>query len=168
MNQLLFALSAGCLGSLLMEQLIQPAILPFWRRPLATLPVHLGSWVLVFTVLLIVLQRPWFAAGFVTCLQLVLIQCNQAKWRTLKEPFLVQDFDYFVDAVKHPRLYLPFFGIGLATAASLAGAAVIVLFFWLEPWWLANTPLPAPYTLRTPPSLSTCIFRRSLQHEKKH
>lgn len=140
MSQLLFALLTGSLGSLLMEKLIQPAVLPFWRRPLATLLVHLASWGLAFTTLLIVLQRPWFAAAFVTCLQLVIIQCNQAKWHSLKEPFLVQDFDYFVDAVKHPRLYLPFFGIGLAISASLAGAAAIALFVWLEPWWLASTP----------------------------
>ncbi|QOR37453.1 LTA synthase family protein [Billgrantia diversa] len=140
MSMALIALLAGWLASLLLERLVRPVIVPVWHRPPATLLVHLGAWSLAFTALLVVLQRPWFAASFATCLHLVLIQSNHVKWKTLKEPFLVQDFDYFIDMLKYPRLYLPFFGIGLAVTASLAGGMAILLFFWLEPWWLGYTP----------------------------
>lgn len=133
MITLLLAWLTGGLASFLLEALIRPRLLPPWRRPAATLLVHFGSWCLLYAAFLLLVQRPWFATAFILSLQLVLIQSNHAKWTTLKEPFLFQDFEYFLDAIRHPRLYLPFFGIGLAIAASLAGAATIGAFLWWEP-----------------------------------
>lgn len=134
----LLALLMGGIASFLGELLVRPRLLPPWRRPIAALLIHLGSWCLLYAIFLALVQRPWFAAAFILCLQLVLVQSNHVKWKTLKEPFLFQDFDYFLDAVRHPRLYLPFFGIALAIGASLAGATAIALFFWLEPWLVAQ------------------------------
>lgn len=134
----LLALVAGALVSVVMEHLVRPAPLPLRQRPAATLQVHLASWLLLYSAFLVVVQRPWFATAFILCLQLVLLQTNLAKWRSLKEPFLYQDFEYFVDAVRHPRLYLPFFGIWLAIGASLAGAAAITAFIWIEPWLIGT------------------------------
>ncbi|WP_445000736.1 LTA synthase family protein [Halomonas mongoliensis] len=134
----LLAWLTGGVASFLLEGLIRPRLLPPWRRPAAALLIHLGSWCLLYAAFLLLVQRPWFAMAFILCLQLVLIQSNHVKWKTLKEPFLFQDFDYFLDAIRHPRLYLPFFGIGLAIGASLAGAAAIALLFWLEPWLVAQ------------------------------
>ncbi|WP_035573192.1 LTA synthase family protein [Halomonas halocynthiae] len=134
----LLALVAGALVSVAMEHLVRPAPLPLRQRPVAALQVHLASWLLLYSAFLLVVQRPWFATAFILCLQLVLLQTNLAKWRSLKEPFLYQDFEYFVDAVRHPRLYLPFFGIWLAIGASLAGAAAIAAFLWIEPWLIGT------------------------------
>lgn len=135
MTPLLLAFSLGGTLSFLLEALIRPRVRPPWRRPLAAVLVHLGSWCLIYAAFLLLVQRPWFAAVFILCLQLVLLQSHHVKWCSLKEPFLVQDFEYFLDAIRHPRLYLPFFGIWLASAASLAGAAAIAAFLWWELWW---------------------------------
>lgn len=137
----LMALMAGALVSVAMERLVRPAPQPLRQRPGAALQIHLASWLLLYSAFLLVVQRPWFATAFILCLQLVLLQTNLVKWRSLKEPFLYQDFEYFVDAVRHPRLYLPFFGIWLAIGASLAGAAAISAFVWLEPWLVSTVGL---------------------------
>jgi hypothetical protein len=72
----------------------------------------------------------------------VLIAVNHAKFRALKEPFILQDFEYFTDALRHPLLYIPFFGITKTVSLITAGAIAIGLFFWFEPplyqqggWW---------------------------------
>ena len=131
------ALLAPWLGGLLLsyaiEALLRPAVATPWRRSMASHGVHLGSWCLLFALFLLLVQRPWFAAVFVLSLQMVVVQSSNTKSATLKEPFICQDFEYFLDAIRHPRLYVPFFGIGLAIAASSAGAMAIAAFLWLEP-----------------------------------
>jgi hypothetical protein len=123
---------SGLALTFVIEALLRPPVEAFWRRPPSTLAVHLGSWCLLFVLFLLVLQRPWFAVAFIASLQLVLVQSSNTKSATLKEPFICQDFEYFLDAIQHPRLYVPFFGIGLAVAASSAGALAIAVFLWLE------------------------------------
>lgn len=123
---------SGLALTLVIEALLRPSVMPFWRRSIATLAVHLGSWTLLFGMFLLVLQRPWFSLVFITSLQMVVVQSSNTKSRTLREPFICQDFEYFLDAIRHPRLYVPFFGIGLAIAASSAGALAITVFLIFE------------------------------------
>ncbi|PXX93962.1 LTA synthase family protein [Halomonas heilongjiangensis] len=125
-------LLAGLGLSFAIEALLRPAVRPPWRRAPVTLALHLASWLTLFALFLLVLQRPWFAAGLIAALQLVVVQSSNVKSRTLNEPFICHDFEYFLDALRHPRLYVPFFGIGLAIAAGSAGAAAIAAFLWLE------------------------------------
>ncbi|MEF8723683.1 MAG: hypothetical protein V5B30_14155 [Candidatus Accumulibacter delftensis] len=61
-----------------------------------------------FSCLLLVLQRPFFAASALLAGMLFLVLVSNAKYHALREPFIFQDFEYFSDAFKHPRLYLPF------------------------------------------------------------
>ena len=124
---------SGLLLSYAIEALLRPAVSLPWRRSVASHGVHLGSWCLLFALFLLAVQRPWFAVVFILSLQLVVVQSSNTKSATLKEPFICQDFEYFLDAIKHPRLYVPFFGIGLAIAASSAGALAIAAFLWFEP-----------------------------------
>lgn len=135
-------LLVGLLGSLVAEALLSPRPHPVWQKSIAANGVHLGSWLLLFGLFTLVLQRPWFAVVFVLSLQLVVVQSSNTKTRTLREPFICHDFEYFWDAIMHPRLYVPFFGIGLAIAASSAGAVAIGSFVYFEPslvsQWGAN------------------------------
>ncbi|RUR32198.1 LTA synthase family protein [Vreelandella andesensis] len=126
-------LLVGLLASLLFEALLNPRPRPPWKRGIAANIVHVGSWLLLFGIFILLLQRPWFAIVFVLSLQLVVVQSSNTKSRTLNEPFICHDFEYFWDAVLHPRLYVPFFGIGLAIAASSAGAVAIGSFLFFEP-----------------------------------
>ncbi|HBA00272.1 MAG TPA: capsular biosynthesis protein, partial [Halomonas sp.] len=136
LSSLLVSLSlpllVGLLGSLAFEALLSPRPTPLWKRSIAANTIHLGSWLLLFGMFTLLLQRPWFAVVFVLSLQLVVIQSSNTKSKTLNEPFICHDFEYFWDAILHPRLYVPFFGIGLAIAASSAGAIAIGSFLYLE------------------------------------
>ncbi|RDE50529.1 MAG: LTA synthase family protein [Candidatus Accumulibacter meliphilus] len=116
---------AGAGLCLLLERLLRPPVLPFWKWPLAALAIHLGVWLGLFTCLLLVLQRPLFAASALLAGMLFLVLVSNAKYHALREPFIFQDFEYFSDVFKHPRLYLPFLGAGKAALAVLAfGGAV--------------------------------------------
>ena len=89
-----------------------------WRRPLAAIGVHVGVWTLAFALELALFQRPYFGVANVLAIQLLIVLVSNAKYRALREPFVYPDFEYFTDAIKHPRLYLPFFGLIRALAAG--------------------------------------------------
>ncbi|MFC0268650.1 LTA synthase family protein [Kushneria aurantia] len=126
--------------TLALSWLLRPRPQPLWQRARSIRVAEIASWGLQFSFWAVLLQRPWFAAVVLASLQLLIIQISNTKSRTLGEPFLFQDFEYFLDAIRHPRLYLPFFGIGLTIAASLAGLAAITAGFILEPSLLAHGP----------------------------
>ena len=110
----------GLALSFAMETLLRPRPDAPWRRPPAALAVHAGVWFAAFSLELALFRRPVFAAANVLAIQCVLVLVSNAKYRALREPFVYADFSYFTDALRHPRLYLPFFGLRLAVLA-LAG-----------------------------------------------
>ena len=104
---------------------------PPLRRPVAAWAVHAGIWLVVHGMLTILLGRPWFAmaAGLAALLTVVLV--NNAKFKALHEPFVFQDYEYFTDAIRYPRLYIPFFGWWKFLLAT-AGFVTAVGIGW---WW---------------------------------
>lgn len=113
----LSALLPGLVASWAMECLLQPRPAAVWCRPLAANLTHIGVWLLAFAFELVLFRRPYFAMANVLAIELVLILVSRAKHYSLQEPFVYPDFEYFTDAIRHPRLYLPFFGWGNALAA---------------------------------------------------
>lgn len=126
-------LLVGLILSVVMEYLLTPQSRPIWKRPGVSLLLHLGSWLLLYAAELVLFRRPWFAMGNVLAIQLLIVLVNNAKYHAMREPFLVHDFEYFTDAIKHPRLYLPFFGILNALLAFCAFIGVLVAGVILEP-----------------------------------
>lgn len=134
----------GLAISLVIEQQLKPGVSPMLQRPPAALALHCGLWLLVFACELIQFRRPWFAVVATLTMQIVLVLVNNAKVRTLHEPFVVQDFEYFIDTLRHPRLYLPFFGLRTCLLAALGFLLALVTGLHLE------SPLTA--------TLSTAVF----------
>lgn len=132
---------AGLALSFLLELLLNPRPRPFWQRPLAASLLHCGLWLLLFAGELLLFRRPWFAMANVQALLLLVVLVNNAKVHSLREPFIFQDFDYFTDALKYPRLYLPFLGVW-RTVAAIAGFGV-ALFGGLT----LETPLTALFSI---------------------
>jgi hypothetical protein len=111
---------AGLALSFSIERLMRPGVSLVRQRPPAALALHCGLWLLVFAFELALFRRPWFAAFVVLTILAILVLVNNAKFDALREPFIVQDFEYFIDTLRHPRLYLPFFGLGKALLATVA------------------------------------------------
>lgn len=114
---LLPAVLLGLVASWMLEGLLQPRPVAVWRRPIAANLTHVAVWLLVFAAELVLFRRPFFAMVNVLAIELVLVLVSRAKYHSLQEPFVYPDFEYFTDAFKHPRLYLPFFGWFNAIAA---------------------------------------------------
>jgi hypothetical protein len=127
------ALFTGLGLSFLVERLLQPGVLPFWRRPPASFAIHLGLWLLLFAAELLLFRRPWFGVANVLAILLLVVLVSNAKFQSLREPFIFQDFEYFTDALKHPRLYLPFFGLWKALLAALGYGAALFVGLTFEP-----------------------------------
>ncbi len=125
-------LLAGVCLSILFERLLQPGTTPVWKRSWATHCIHVGLLLLVFAFALVVLRRPWFATAIVMACLLLIVQVSNAKYHSLREPFIFQDFEYFTDALKHPRLYLPFLGVGRAIIVFLGFGAAFYAGLTLE------------------------------------
>jgi len=122
--ELLISVLAGVTLSFFIESLLQPKVIPVWKRGFFAFSIHTGIFLLVFTVLFALLLRPWFSIVIVLAFILFVVQVNNAKFHSLREPFIYQDFEYFTDAIKHPRLYIPFLGLikALIIFISFSGA----------------------------------------------
>ncbi|WP_324879705.1 LTA synthase family protein [Herbaspirillum sp.] len=118
------AWAAGLLLSLFIEALMTPR--PALLRPWGAWALHTALWTLAFDVCVLLLGRPWFSMAIVSAIMLTFILVNNAKQKALREPFVFQDYEYFTDAIRHPRLYIPFLGwfkfIGAAAGFVLAVA----------------------------------------------
>mgnify|MGYP003945538167 CR=1 FL=1 len=131
----------GASLSFLVEQLLQPRPPPFWKRPSATFAIHAGLWLLLFAFELSVFRRPWFATTIVLAFIFFVVMVGNAKFHSMREPFLFQDFEYFTDALKHPRLYIPFLGWWRALMALAAFGLALYAGMKLESPLLGPVPL---------------------------
>ena len=117
----------GLAFSFVLEQLHRPRpLLPWQRRP-GYLLIHSGLWLLLYLIEFVQFGRPWLALCLTSTIFYVLVLINHAKFNALREPFIYQDFEYFLDMLKHPRLYLPFFGF----LKILLCLAAVGLALWL-------------------------------------
>jgi hypothetical protein len=116
------------------------------RARAAGAAIHLGLWLAAFGGLSALSRRPVLAAGGVLALQLVLLAVDAAKRRALREPLVYADIGLFSQALRYPRLYLPYLGLGgaLAVAAAVTAAACAALL---------EVPLASVW-----PSLGACAF----------
>jgi hypothetical protein len=126
----LAAALAGLVLSVAIEGLMTPR--PPMARPWAAWALHGGLWLSAHAVLTLVLGRPWFAAAAVSAFLLMLVLVNNAKFKALREPFVFQDYEYFTDAIRHPRLYIPFLGWGKFLAAAAGFVLAVAVGLWME------------------------------------
>jgi hypothetical protein len=103
------------------------------QRSLQDWRIHLGIWTLIFMLELLVWQRPWFAGINALALVLLLVVVSNVKQQLLREPFVFMDVEYFTDLLRHPRLYLPFFGVRLTAVLLAVFFAAVYLAIEREP-----------------------------------
>jgi Sulfatase len=130
-SSILLPCAIGVLISIGLEQCLRPRP-RLIGRPLSAWCLHLGLWMLAFAFELLLFHRPYFAVFNILAFVLLVILVSNAKWSSLGEPFVYQDFEYFLDAIKHPRLYLPFFGPWLAVTLAVLFALLFYAGLRLE------------------------------------
>ena len=126
----LAAAFAGLALSAVIERLMTPR--PLLARPWAAWALHAGLWLSAHAPLALALGRPWFAAAAVSAFLLLLVLVNNAKFKSLREPFVFQDYEYFTDAIRHPRLYIPFLGWGKFLGAVAGFVLAVAVGWWGE------------------------------------
>lgn len=130
-SSLIWAALGGFILSIALEKLLVPR--PPLRRPLSSWLLHGGVWCFSLGCLYLLTGRPWFSAINVLAVWLLILMVSNAKYDSLREPFVCADFEYFSDAVRFPRLYLPFFGIGKAAGLAVVFIAYLGAGLYFEP-----------------------------------
>lgn len=127
-----FASTVGFGLSFAIVALLRPAIPAPWHWAGRGMALHAGIWLLLHAMLTLALGRPWFAMAIGLALLMLVIQVSNAKYHALKESFVFQDFEYFTDAIRHPRLYIPFLGWWKFAMIAVAVVGALVVGLWLE------------------------------------
>ncbi len=120
----------GLTVSVAIERLMVPC--PLLARPWPAWALHVGLWLVFYALLVLLLGRPWFSAAVISAFLLMLVLVNNAKVRALHEPFVFQDYEYFTDAIRHPRLYIPFLGWWKFLGAAAGFVLAISIGLWGE------------------------------------
>lgn len=138
-------------GSGLLVHFLECLIVPRRGRGLQRDPachfLHWGICLVTLSLLILILQRPYFALTVLGAFVFLVVMVNNAKFHSLREPFVFQDFEYFTDALKHPRLYLPFLGWWRAVAAIVVACLAIWAGFSFESSLVADVGWPAFFVL---------------------
>ena len=133
----LVPLVAGLVISFCIEQFLHPR--PRLRtRHAQAFAMHSGLWLVLFGVGLAIWQRPYFASGLNLLGMLLIVLVSNTKFATLREPFLFFDFRFFKALLRHPRLYLPFFGVWSAVACAAGFVVLCVIALRVEPSMLSQ------------------------------
>ncbi|KAF1029035.1 MAG: hypothetical protein GAK40_00677 [Burkholderia plantarii] len=113
------------------------------RRPLCSPLLHVLAVVFLADLALAATARPIISAAAALALVGLAAAVSNAKYETLREPFVFTDLSLFSQLFAHPRLYLPFLSVGKVLAIA-AGIVVVVAGFLAEP---VASPYPASVAL---------------------
>lgn len=102
------------------------------RRAALALGVHVASVLFIACVILALTHRPHFAAFLALALVALASAVSNAKFASLREPFVFTDLSLFSQLFSHPRLYLPFLSTATVVAMVLGSVALAGGFF-LDP-----------------------------------
>ncbi|AOK46147.1 capsular biosynthesis protein [Burkholderia sp. MSMB617WGS] len=101
------------------------------RRPLLSSVLHILSVVFLLDLVFAVTSRPLFSACASLALVGLVAAVSNAKYESLREPFVFTDLSLFSQLFSHPRLYLPFLSVGKVVAIG-AGIVLVVAGFIVE------------------------------------
>ncbi len=108
------------------------------RRPFLAGALHTASVLFVACVILALTRRPHFAAFLALALVALAGAVSNAKFTSLREPFVFTDLSLFSQLFSHPRLYLPFLS-ATTVVAMVLGSVALAAGFFLDPAVSAQT-----------------------------
>lgn len=140
-------------------------------RPLLSSMLHILSVGLLAGLAFALTSRPIFSACAALALVGLVAAVSNAKYESLREPFVFTDLSLFSQLFAHPRLYLPFLSAGKVVAIG-AGIVLVIAGFVAErplppaaaaPSWLAvalSFALAVAIAARLPLTLEPSIDQR--------
>ncbi|WP_206127752.1 sulfatase-like hydrolase/transferase [Burkholderia sp. Ac-20379] len=102
------------------------------RRPLLSLSLHILSVLFLADLAFALTSRPIFSAFVALALVGLVAAVSNAKYESLREPFVFTDLSLFSQLFSHPRLYLPFLSAGKVIAIGV-GIVLVIAGFIAEP-----------------------------------
>ncbi|WP_425123197.1 LTA synthase family protein [Burkholderia gladioli] len=148
---LVFALTAA--PSCALERVALPR--GSWRRPWLSSWLHILAVYCFANLTIAVTARPIFSAFATLALVGLLAAVSNAKYESLREPFVFTDLSLFSQLFSHPRLYLPFLSIGKVVAIG-AGIVLVIAGF------IAERPAP-PYPASVSLPVAALLFVLALR-----
>ncbi len=131
-TMIFLTLGVTLLLSFIPEWFLKPRV-AISARSSVSFVIHVLVIVLIFSVIFLLLRRPYFSGLVALGTLCVFVIVSNAKHKTLREPLVVSDIAMFSQAFKHPRLYLPFLGIVPAIGAPLMAGVFIFFVIKYEP-----------------------------------
>jgi len=101
------------------------------RRPWLSSVLHILSVLFIFDLVFAVTSRPLFSAGASLALVGLVAAVSNAKYESLREPFVFTDLSLFSQLFSHPRLYLPFLSVDKVVAIGV-GIVLVIAGFVIE------------------------------------
>lgn len=101
------------------------------RRPLLSSVLHIVAVLFVFDLVFAATCRPLFSACASLALVGLVAAVSNAKYESLREPFVFTDLSLFSQLFSHPRLYLPFLSVGKVVAIGV-GILLVITGFVVE------------------------------------
>nr|WP_186037434.1 LTA synthase family protein [Burkholderia gladioli] len=147
----MFALTAA--PSFALERVALPR--GSWRRPWLSSWLHILAVYCFANLTIAVTARPIFSAFATLALVGLLAAVSNAKYESLREPFVFTDLSLFSQLFSHPRLYLPFLSIGKVVAIG-AGIVLVIAGF------IAERPAP-PYPASVSLPVAALLFVLALR-----
>ncbi|VWC84387.1 capsular polysaccharide biosynthesis protein [Burkholderia lata] len=147
---LTFAVAAGV--SFLPDRIAVPRVQS--RRGADALLLHVLAVVFLASVMLLATARPIFSASVAVALVGLVAVVSNAKYESLREPFVFTDLSLFSQLFSHPRLYLPFLSAGKVAAIGL-GIVLVVAGYLAEP-----SVAPRPTLAAAIAAVSTFLLAR--------
>ncbi|WP_176050578.1 LTA synthase family protein [Burkholderia sp. BCC1644] len=95
--------------------------------------LHVLALVFLTGAMLIVTRRLLFSACIAVALVGLLATVSNAKYESLREPFVFTDLSLFSQLFAHPRLYLPFLSVGKVIGIVIGVVALLGGFFAERP-----------------------------------
>ncbi|VWB54330.1 capsular polysaccharide biosynthesis protein [Burkholderia seminalis] len=124
------------------------------RRRTDALLLHVVSVVFFAALMLLATARPIFSASVAVALVGLVAVVSNAKYESLREPFVFTDLSLFSQLFSHPRLYLPFLSAGKVVAIG-AGIVLVVTGY------LAEAPVtPSPVLALAAVAVFTFLLAR--------
>lgn len=101
------------------------------RRSPGALALHIVSVVFVACLICVLTRRAYFSAFIALAIVGLMSGVSNAKYASLREPFVFTDLSLFSQLFAHPRLYLPFLSVQ-TVVAIVAGVLLLAGGFFLD------------------------------------